>query len=144
MKIWFDMDGTIADFYGVENWLEKIRNFDTSPYTDAAALVNLSRLARRLNQLQARGFEIGIISWGSKDKNKDFLSAVKVAKLEWLRRHLKSVDFNSIIIVEYGTPKNFFKKNKNDILFDDDINVRKNWGEMAFPPEMIFEILAQF
>lgn len=24
--IWFDMDGTIADLYGVENWLEDLRN----------------------------------------------------------------------------------------------------------------------
>ena len=24
MKIWFDMDGTIADLYGVENWLEML------------------------------------------------------------------------------------------------------------------------
>lgn len=28
MKIWFDMDGTIADFYGVENWLDYLLDED--------------------------------------------------------------------------------------------------------------------
>lgn len=26
--IYFDMDGTIANLYGVPNWLEGLRNFD--------------------------------------------------------------------------------------------------------------------
>lgn len=30
-KIWFDMDGTIANLYGDPNWLEKIRAYDASP-----------------------------------------------------------------------------------------------------------------
>ena len=36
--VWFDMDGTIADFYSVDNWLEKIINEDTSPYAEAKPL----------------------------------------------------------------------------------------------------------
>ena len=28
----FDMDGTIADLYGVENWLEYLINGDAFPY----------------------------------------------------------------------------------------------------------------
>ena len=28
MKIWFDMDGTIADLYAVEDWLPKLRAHD--------------------------------------------------------------------------------------------------------------------
>ena len=30
MRIWFDMDGTIADLYGVEDWLPKLRAYDPS------------------------------------------------------------------------------------------------------------------
>lgn len=141
MTIWFDMDGTIADFYNVENWLEKIRRYDTSPYRDAAAYVNLSLLARRLNQLQSRGYEIGIISWGSKDPNKQFLYDIRREKNKWLRRHLASVTFNRIHIVEYGISKNNFRKNSNDILFDDNFDIRKEWGENSYPPEKIFDVL---
>ena len=36
--IWFDMDGTIANLYGVENWLPKLRAHDASPYADAEVM----------------------------------------------------------------------------------------------------------
>ena len=61
MTIWFDMDGTIADLYGVKNWLPMLIDEDPTPYEIARPLVNLSRLARYLNRLQKKGFEIGII-----------------------------------------------------------------------------------
>ena len=64
--IYFDMDGTIADLYAVENWLPKLRAYDPSPYMDAAPLVRLSTLARLLNSLQRIGYTLGIISWCSK------------------------------------------------------------------------------
>ena len=31
MKIWFYMEGTIADLYGVENWLEMLIAHDETP-----------------------------------------------------------------------------------------------------------------
>jgi phosphoglycolate phosphatase-like HAD superfamily hydrolase len=65
-KIWFDMDGTIADFYGVEGWLADLEAYNVRPYAIAKPLVNMQRLARRLNTLQKMGYEIGIISWLSK------------------------------------------------------------------------------
>ena len=66
MKICFDMDGTIADLYGVENWLEYLLEENVKPYKIAKPLVNMSALARRLNKLQRKGYEIGVISWTSK------------------------------------------------------------------------------
>lgn len=62
MTIYFDMDGTIANLYGVENWLEKLRACDASPYEEAEPLIDLAQLARLLNKLQRKGYEIGIIS----------------------------------------------------------------------------------
>ena len=32
MTIYFDMDGTIADLYGVNNWLHRIRTYDAKIY----------------------------------------------------------------------------------------------------------------
>ena len=51
----FDMDGTLADFYGVENWLDYLINENPYPYEVAKPLVNMSILARRLNKLQREG-----------------------------------------------------------------------------------------
>ena len=49
--IYFDMDGTIADFYGVDGWLDCLMNNDVKPYKVAKPLINMSTLARRLNKL---------------------------------------------------------------------------------------------
>ena len=43
-RINFDMDGTIANLYGVENWLEMLMAEDETPYAIAKPLVNLSLL----------------------------------------------------------------------------------------------------
>ena len=55
MKINFDMDGTIADLYGVSNWLEDLLHEDVRPYVEARPLINLQALARVLNRLIRAG-----------------------------------------------------------------------------------------
>lgn len=139
--IYFDMDGTIADLYGVDNWLTKLRTEDESPYTDARPLLRLSTLARLLNRLQANGYIIGIISWLAKDSTEAYNEKVTSAKLEWLRNHLKSINFDEIVIVPYGTPKEESIDYPNGILFDDEEQNRKNWKGQAFDETEILEIL---
>ena len=131
MTIWFDMDGTIADLYGVENWLPMLRANDPTPYLVARPLVNLSALARMLNKLQKQGYEIGVISWTSKTGTPDYNAAVTAAKYAWLSKHLPSVDFDEIHVVPYGTPKQVFAHSDNDILFDDEAKNRENWTGLA-------------
>lgn len=141
MKICFDMDGTIADLYGVENWLEMLINHDSTPYEKAKTLVNMQVLARYLNRLQNKGYSIGIVSWLSKNSTADYDEKVKNAKIAWLKKHLKSVNFNFIEIVKYGTPKSFVVESQNDILFDDEIGNRTEWTGKAFDVHNIFEVL---
>lgn len=131
MTIWFDMDGTLADLYGVENWLPMLRASDPTPYLVARPLVNLSALARMLNKLQKQGYEIGVISWTSKTGTPDYNAAVTAAKYAWLSKHLPSVDFDEIHVVPYGTPKQVFAHSDNDILFDDEAKNRENWTGLA-------------
>lgn len=140
MKIFFDMDGTIADLYGVENWLPKLRASDSSPYTEAKPMLHFSTLARLLNKVQKNGIEIGIISWTSMGGSATYNQEVSEAKRKWLKKHLPSVRFNEIHIVPYGYPKELFAVNC-DILFDDSESVRNEWSGQAYTPEYIFEIL---
>ena len=139
--IFFDMDGTIADLYGVENWLDYLINSDPSPYKNAKPLMNLNSLARILNRLQRTGYHIGIISWLSKNSTESYDEAVTQAKKAWLNKHLASVRFDEIHIVSYGTPKEIFAHNKQDILFDDEEKNRLNWTGKAYNVESILEIL---
>ena len=139
--IFFDMDGTIADLYGVENWLEYLVNADALPYEIAKPLLRLSSLARVLNRLQKQGYKIGVISWLAKDSSPDYDEAVTAAKKTWLKKHLPSVKFDTIHIVKYGTPKYYFSNSKEDILFDDEKKNRDDWTGQAFDVDDIIEIL---
>lgn len=141
--IFFDMDGTIANLYGVENWLEYLLNENPFPYKNAKALLNLQALAHRLNNLQKKGYRIEIISWLARNASEKYDKKVIAAKTEWLKIHLNSVQFNKINIVKYGINKDTFRHTENDILFDDEERNRKNWGGVAHNVENILERLGE-
>ena len=139
--IWWDMDGTIADLYSVENWLPKLRAEDASPYEEARTLWNMSQLAKLMNKAQRMGYKLGIISWTSKGGSASYNAAVANAKANWLKLHLASVHFDDICIVKYGTPKSLVMTDENDILFDDELQNREQWLGQAFEPEMMIKVL---
>lgn len=134
----FDMDGTIANLYGVENWLDYLIEENPLPYMIAKPLVNLSALARVLNNLQKKGYEINIISWLAKNSTKDYDNLVINAKKTWLKKHMPSVKWDNINIVEYGTPKQTICKG---ILFDDEKPNREAWGIGAYDVDNIINVL---
>lgn len=136
--IYFDMDGTIADLYGVDGWLPDLRAERARPYAVARPLVNMQALARILNRLTAHGYSINVISWTSRGGSDEYNEAVAKVKKEWLKKHLKSVHFSEIHIIPYGTPKSTCGFG---ILFDDEEKNREEWGEHSFSEKEIFNIL---
>lgn len=139
-EINLDMDGTIAGFYDVENWLDYLMQENVYPYVAARPLVNMSVLARYLNQLSRSGYVINIISWTSRGGSDEYNERVRQAKLRWLNQHLHSVHFDNIYIIPYGTPKESFG---SGILFDDEQRNRDNWNGIAYDVENILEILRE-
>ena len=139
--IYFDMDGTIADLYGVEGWLADLEAHSTRPYEEAKVMHNMSALARAIHKAQSNGIKVGIISWLSKSATEDYNKAVAKVKRKWLKKHLKSVNFDEVHIVPYGTPKSTVTECMG-ILFDDEERNRLEWNKgEAYAPEKIFEIL---
>ena len=143
MTVYFDMDGTIADLYGVENWLEKLRASNATPYAEASPLLDMETLAFQLLEVQTAGYEIGIISWLSKSGSAEYNKAVRSAKRKWLRENLPQVRFNHIHIVKYGTAKSKFAESPLDILFDDEEQNRENWKGEAYEPTEIARVLEE-
>ena len=139
--IYFDMDGTIADLYGVAGWLEMLRSCDPTPYKLAPALLHLSELARLLNHLQRKGYTLGIVSWLSKNSTAEYDEKVVQAKMRWLGKHLKSVQWNEIHIVKYGTPKSSVVNEPKGILFDDEEKNRTEWNGTAYDVNDIINVL---
>ena len=141
----FDMDGTIADLYGVENWLEMLRAFDPTPYAVAEPMWQMDELAELLHAVQNAGIEVRVITWLSKETTPAYDKAVREAKREWLRAN--GFPFDHFHGVAYGATKadsvrKYLANDETAILFDDNEKVRKGWkvGE-AYEPAEIMEIL---
>jgi hypothetical protein len=138
LKICFDLDGTIANLYAVDGWLNMLINHDPTPYKVAEPMLNMSAFARLLHKAQRLGYEIVVLSWLAKGSTAEYDMAVTQAKIEWLRNHLPSVEWNEINIVAYGTPKHEIC---GGVLFDDEEHNRNMWGQGAYEPCEILEFL---
>ena len=138
--IYFDLDGTIADLYGVEGWLADLEAENVRPYAEAKPLLNLSLLARYIHKAQKMGYIVGVISWLSKCGSDAYNEAVTIAKREWLAKHLPSVEWDEIHIVKYGTPKSTCRTCPG-ILFDDEQRNLDEWGAGAVIASNLLEVL---
>lgn len=123
----FDMDGTIANLYGVQGWLEDLRAENPRPYVIAEPLYNMDDLKFILDLFKSNGWKIAVTTWLAKDSTKEYDEVVKVAKKDWLARY--HFPYDEIHLVKYGTTKANCTRNKADyqILVDDNENVRKGW-----------------
>lgn len=83
----FDMDGTIADLYSVDNWLNLLRSYDPKPYRDARPMVNMSRLKDLCNKLKRERWEISVITWLAMVTTDQYDKDVSKAKVDWLDAH---------------------------------------------------------
>lgn len=139
--IYFDMDGTIADFYSVPHWLDHLDRMETTPYELAKPMLNFSAFARLLHAVQAKGIRIGIISALSRTGDADFHARIKEAKSKWLAQHLPSVDWDEIHYVPYGSNKIEYATEELVMLFDDEFSNRANWVGVSHTPDEILEVL---
>ena len=80
----FDMDGTIANLYGVQGWLEMLREENARPYEVAEPMWNMVELNKVLGELQNQGVEIRVITWLSMNSSEDYKEKTRQAKLQWL------------------------------------------------------------
>lgn len=121
------MDGTIADLYGVENWLGYLRNEDTLPYENANPMWDMHQLREVLLELILQGWEIRVITWASKNASDDFLKKCEKAKKQWLRKH--NFPHSVTHVIRYGSTKaNSIRHLKVEaVLIDDNPNVRAGW-----------------
>lgn len=140
MIVW-DMDGTIADLYGVEDWLPMLRAENPLPYEIAKPLWDMERLANIIRGLQAIGVEQRIVTWLSMNSSEEYKTETRRAKREWLEQfdfpfdHFHGVQFGS---TKADSVRKFLADDEEAILIDDSARVRKGWhlGETVDPTEI--------
>ena len=141
----FDMDGTIANLYGVENWLTALENHDPAPYAEARPLYDMDVLNEILKLFKDLGWRIVVTTWLAKNSNKAYDMLVREAKLEWLERF--GFPYDEIHLVKYGTTKANCTRHIGgfQILVDDNSAIRRGWtlGDTINANENILEKLTE-
>lgn len=123
----WDMDGTLADLYGVDNWLDKLHKEDASPYLEARPLVDVEALTATLKALKAAGYVLAVVSWLAGDSSKQYDKDVRQAKRAWLDKYFPGV-FDEVHLVKYGTTKRQVVRRYDEaVLVDDNAKVRKGF-----------------
>lgn len=130
-ELCFDMDNTICGLYNVPNWLPMLRSYDPTPYQIAEPLVDMAELACLLRSLQNCGIKVAVITWLSKESNKQYDDEVRKAKRAWLKEY--GFPFDTLRCVAYGTPKHKIEAarlaaDEEALIFDDDARVRRDWN----------------
>jgi len=123
----FDMDGTIADLYGVNGWLEDLRAENPRPYEIARPLYDMEVLNAILDLLKAQGWKIAVTTWLAKNSSATYDEMVRKAKIDWLKKY--NFNYDEIHLVKYGRTKaDCTRKNGGlQILIDDNEKIRKGW-----------------
>ena len=131
----FDMDGTIANLYGVNGWLDDLRAENPRPYIEAEPMWDMLELADALTALH---IEIRVVTWLSKDSSETYKDEVRKAKLEWLKA--QGFPFDKFHGIRYGATKadsvrKYLAEDETAILFDDNAKIRSGWhlGETVDP-----------
>jgi len=139
----FDMDGTIANLYGVDGWLADLRNYNARPYAVAKPLYDMEFLADILNTFKGFGWKVVVTTWLAKESTKAYDDEVRKVKKEWLAKY--NFPYDEIHLVKYGTTKaNCTRKLGGfQVLVDDNDAIRKGWnlGDTINANENIIEKL---
>lgn len=126
-KIFFDMDGTIADLYNTNNWLDLLLNETAGLFRNLKVMHDKRKLQNIIKRLQDIGYEVEVITWTPKDVSEDYIKIVEQEKKDWIEEHFPMIEV--VHCVRYGVPKQKagYKFSKLQILVDDNEEVLKTW-----------------
>lgn len=125
--IYFDMDGTVADLYNSNRWLEKLEAQETGAFIDLKPMVDMEELKDVCNRLQSRGWNIGVITWLPMKACSIYEMECAEEKNLWVSKHMPYVQ--EMYCQSYGTPKQQAPRQQSDkmVLVDDNREVREMW-----------------
>lgn len=127
-KIYFDMDGTVADLYGEKNWLNNLRNEREGSFINLRPLIDMNELAMVCHQLMNLGYSFGVITWLPMGASYEFERVCEEEKRAWVEEFMPWV--SEFYAQSYGVPKQYApsKRAAEMILVDDNAEVRAMWN----------------
>lgn len=128
MTTWcFDLDGTLADLYNSENWLENLENEKSGVFLKLPLLLDADAFKRWAVERLAIGDKIEVITWLPRGASDEYERICADEKTEWVKKHFPFI--SEIHCLSYGVPKQYAIKKRSAlmILIDDNEEVLQMW-----------------
>lgn len=128
-SVYFDMDGTLADLYNFDKWLEYIECENETPFYNCEPIGDTSLLNKLIEDAKNVCSVVGVITWLPKNASRSFCKKVEKAKKAWLKIHFPSIPLENVHVLPYGEPKQHanIKRSQRLVLVDDNAKVREEW-----------------
>ena len=122
LKILLDLDGTVANLYGHDDWLGKLRA-EVPIYEELEPLVDMAELTAIANKLKSVGVEFGVVTWLAMGASVDYEFITAMEKFRWCKKYMPYItEFEAR---PYGIPKQTNYHHCKCILIDDNAEVRQ-------------------
>ena len=124
LKILLDLDGTVANLYGYNDWLGKLRA-EVPIYEELEPLVDMAELTTIAKKLIEKGVEFGVVTWLAMGASENYEFITSMEKYRWCKKHIPFI--TEFECQPYGTPKQTNYRNRQCILIDDNAEVRASF-----------------
>lgn len=121
--VYFDMDGTIANLYGVNNCFKRLDNLDASVYSEAKPI---DKYINMLKEFKNMGYKVIILSCLGMISEPTFDKQTCINKDKWLDKYVGKEYIDERIYIPNTKHKEQYV-NTLGILVDDDERVLNNW-----------------
>ena len=122
LKILFDLDGSVANLYGHDDWLGKLRA-EVPIYEELEPLVDMAELTTIAKKLIDKGVEFGVVTWLAMGASEEYEFITSMEKFRWCKKYMPYItEFEA---QPYGTPKQTNYHHCKCILIDDNAEVRQ-------------------
>lgn len=126
--VYLDMDGTIANLYGIENWLDGLLNEVEGLFLNCEPLVSSEELEKYFPNEK---YELRICSMTPLNASEEYCKVVIEEKNLWLDKYFPQITHR--VYMKYGSNKNL-KNCQNHILVDDNEKIRNTFKGLALAP----------
>lgn len=132
IKVYLDLDGTVASLYTEKNWLKRLRDEEEGLFLNLNPMISQNKLLEIFPQEK---YDIRILSMTPLGASKPFCEKVVQEKNAWLDKHFPAL--KKRIYKKYGNNKNL-KNSANAILIDDNKAIRESWKGIALNPAQLW------
>lgn len=134
--IYFDLDGTLFNLYGKNDWLKRLEAEDETVFNDEHKtdfFFNGSKEFNSvINKLMESNVCFEVITWLPMNASKEYENKCEIVKRKWVEKNLPFV--RKVHCLSYGIPKqtatNRHSKDEK-ILIDDSAQVCQTWNTKA-------------